>query len=133
MAAEATKTGDKSLHRSVYGQPPGKTYKRTGNLRALFRVTPSGSGLRVKVRSGVSYASQVEGITPNTVSLNPYTGKVSGLGGWQASTVAGAYMGRGPGRWQLPGPHVSPAAMRALWIARRELNKTIKEVGNGRS
>lgn len=126
MTAEAAKTGEASLRRSVYGQAPGR-YHRTGTLRALFKVSPNGRGIGIV--SGAPYASRVEGVDISTVTFDPRTGKVTGLGSWQPSRAGGAYMGRTVRMWHVPGPHVAPAAMRALWVARREILKAIKEGG----
>ena len=126
MAREAQAMGLLALDTSVYKTPqaPGAP-PRTGRLRAEFSATPSPRG--ATIRSGAPYASKIEVIDPRLVGFTARTGRVTGLGPWQPSQAGPPKYGRTGLRPYLPGPHVSPAAMRALWAARRELKALIKK------
>ncbi|WP_135227526.1 hypothetical protein [Deinococcus fonticola] len=122
MANEAQAMGEASLQRSIYGQP--HAHPPTGRLRSLFGATPAGAGI-VRIYSQAQYASLVEGFNPGSMGFDGATGRASGLGGWQPSSSQPPYFGRTPGN-PAPAPHVSAAALRALWVARREVLKAVR-------
>lgn len=124
MTAAAQQMGEASLRASVYGTPAAPGDVRTGNLLRQFKATRATGGVRII--SAATYASQIERIALSRVGMSPNTGRVTGLGGWQANTVAPPYFGRTGTTPNRPGPHVSPAGLRALWLARERLKREIK-------
>lgn len=128
MAAEAERMGRSALHRSVYGTTPARVYVRTGRLKREFSVRPAGAGF-IRIMSAAVYASNVERMPLSGLAFDSATGQASGLGGWQPVNSEPPYFGRSGVMGWLPGPHVAPAALRSLFVARAETLKRLRAVG----